>query len=64
VLLFKSTVSFADFLETIEVFLFFYVYSLGNVLAYNYLYFSKLDKEVDSPVIPTKEGTDFKIGKV
>jgi hypothetical protein len=45
VLLFKTTLSFADFLETIEVFLFFYVYSIGNVLAYNYLYFKQLENK-------------------
>jgi hypothetical protein len=44
VLLFESTLSFDNFLETIEVFLFFYVYSIGNVLTYNELYFRQLQK--------------------
>jgi hypothetical protein len=39
----------------------FYFYSICNAFTYNYLYFSKLEKEMDSPVIPTKEGTVNKI---
>jgi hypothetical protein len=42
------------------VFLSFYFYAIGNAFAYNYLYFSKLDKELNSPAIPTQEGTEFK----
>jgi hypothetical protein len=44
VLFIDSNFSFANFLKTIEVFLFFYVYSLGNALAYNYLYFKDLEE--------------------
>ncbi|MDZ7900067.1 MAG: hypothetical protein U5N85_18850 [Arcicella sp.] len=44
VLFIDSNFSFANFLKTIEVFLFFYVYSLGNALSYNYLYFKDLEK--------------------
>jgi hypothetical protein len=44
VLFIDSNFSFANFLKTIEVFLFFYVYSLGNALSYNYLYFKDLEQ--------------------
>lgn len=47
--------------ESVIIFFTFYSYSICNSIVYNYLYFSKLEKETNSPVIPTKEGTEFKI---
>lgn len=47
--------------NSIMAFLSFYFYAIGNAFAYNYLYFSKLDKKIVFSVLPTQEGTDFKI---
>ena len=43
--------------ESFVIFILFYIYSIGNAITYNYLYFSKLDKEITFSVIPTQEGT-------
>ena len=56
--------SYINLSNSVISFLSFFIYSIGNAFTYNYLYFSKLDKEMNSPVIPTKEGTEFKIDEV
>ena len=45
-------------------FLSLYFYSICNALSYNYLYFSKLENETSSPVIPTLEGTELEIDEI
>jgi hypothetical protein len=39
--------------ESFITFILFYIYSIGNAITYNYLYFSKLNKEIGSYVIQT-----------
>lgn len=39
--------------ENVIIFFTFYSYSICNAFTYNYLYFSKLENETNSPVIPT-----------